>query len=61
MTTVECTVGHQIFPLLGKKIVGGITTADLKEVLNCWMGEGYAYTTMKKVYIALNEYFRYLT
>ena len=57
----ECTVEHQIFPLLGEKVVGDITAADLKEVLNHWMGEGYAYTTVKKVYIVLNEYFRYLT
>ena len=56
----ECTVAHQIFPLLGEKVVGDITAADLKEVLNHWMGEGYAYTTVKKVYIVLNEYFRYL-
>lgn len=57
----ECTVEHQIFPLLGEKVVGDITASDLKEVLNHWMGEGYAYTTVKKVYIVLNEYFRYLT
>lgn len=57
----ECTVEHQIFPLLGDKIVGDITAADLKEVLNHWMNLGYAYTTVKKVYIVLNEYFRYLT
>lgn len=56
----ECTVEHQIFPLLGEKVVGDITAADLKEVLNHWMSEGYAYTTVKKVYIVLNEYFRYL-
>ena len=55
----ECTVEHQIFPLLGEKVVGDITAADLKEVLNHWMNEGYAYTTVKKVYIVLNEYFRY--
>ena len=46
----ECTVEHQIFPLLGEKVVGDITAADLKEVLNHWMDEGYAYTTVKKVY-----------
>ena len=57
----ECTVEHQIFPLLGNKIVGDITAADLKEVLNYWMNQDYAYTTVKKVYIVLNEYFRYLT
>ena len=38
-----------------------ITAADLKSVLNHWMEEGYAYTTVKKVHILLNEYFRYLT
>ena len=42
-------------------MVGDISAADLKEVLNHWMNEGYAYTTVKKVYIVLNEYFRYLT
>ncbi len=57
----ECTVEHQIFPLLGEKVVGDITAADLKEMLNHWMNQCYAYTTVKKVYIVLNEYFRYLT
>ena len=42
-------------------MVGDITAADLKEVLNHWMSEDYAYTTVKKVYIVLKEYFRYLT
>lgn len=57
----ECTVEHQIFPLLGEMVIGDITAADLKELLNHWMNKGYAYTTVKKVYIVLNEYFRYLT
>jgi len=56
-----CTLEHQIFPLLGEKVVSDITAADLKEVLNHWMNQDYAYTTVKKVYIVLNEYFRYLT
>ena len=42
-------------------MVGDITAADLKSVLNHWMEQGYAYTTVKKVHILLNEYFRYLT
>ena len=50
-----------MFPLIGEKIVGDITAADLKSVLNHWMERGYAYTTVKKVHILLNEYFRYLT
>ena len=41
--------------------MGDITAADLKSVLNHWMEQGYAYTTVKKVHILLNEYFRYLT
>ena len=58
---LECTANHQIYPLIGEKIVGDITAADLKSVLNYWMEKGYAYTTVKKVHILLNEYFRYLT
>ena len=58
---LECTANHQVFPLIGDKIVGDITAADLKSVLNHWMEQGYAYTTVKKVHILLNEYFCYLT
>ena len=58
---LECTAQHQVFPLIGEKIVSDITAADLKSVLNHWMEQGYAYTTVKKVYILLNEFFRYLT
>ena len=57
----EATAKHQIYPLIGDKIVGNITSADIKKVLNHWMTEGYAYTTVKKVYIILREYFKYLT
>ena len=56
----ESVAKNQIYPLLGKKIVGDITAADIKMLLNYWMTEGYAYTTVKKVYVLLNEYFRYL-
>ena len=58
---LECTAQHQVYPLIGEKIVSDITAADLKTVLNHWMNQGYAYTTVKKVHILLNEYFRYLT
>ena len=56
----ECTVLNQIYPLIGEKIVGDITSADIQKVLNHWMNQGYAYTTVKKVHVILNEYFRYL-
>ena len=56
----ECTILNQIYPMLGEKIVGNITSADIQKVLNHWMNQGYAYTTVKKVHVILNEYFRYL-
>lgn len=56
----EATAKNQIYPILGKKVVGDITAADIKKLLNLGMNEGYAYTTVKKIYILLNEYFRYL-
>ena len=46
----ECTAKHQIYPIIGGKVVGDITSADIKALLNHWMNEGYAYTTVKKVY-----------
>ncbi len=58
---LECTAKHQIYPLLGEKVVGNVTLADIKAVLNHWMNQGYAYTTVKKVYNLLTDYFRYLT
>lgn len=56
----ECSAQNQIYPLLGEKPVGDITAADIKNLLNYWMNKGYAYTTVKKAYVVLNEYFRYL-
>ena len=58
---LECTAKHQIYPIIGNKVVGDITSADIKALLNHWMNEGYAYTTVKKVYHLLTDYFRYLT
>ena len=58
---LECTAKHQIYPLLGGKVVGDVTSADIRKLLNHWMNEGYAYTTVKKVYNLLTDYFRYLT
>ncbi len=58
---LECTAKHQVYPLLGNKIVGNVTSTDIRKLLNHWMNEGYAYTTVKKVYNLLMDYFRYLT
>lgn len=56
----ECSAKHQIYPLLGEKTVSDIKAVDVKNMLNYWMNLGYAYTTVKKAYVVLNEYFRYL-
>lgn len=56
----ECSAKNQIYPLLGDKAVGDITATDIKHLLNHWMNQGYAYTTVKKAYVVLNEYFQYL-
>lgn len=56
----ESVTKNQIYPRLGDKIVADITAADIKKLLNYWMTKNYAYTTVKKVYVLLNEYFRYL-
>ena len=40
---------------------GDITAADIKALLNHFMNEGCAYTTVKKIHNLLGEYFRYLT
>ena len=56
----ESSAKNQIYPLLGKKAVGDITSADIKYLINYWMNKGYAFTTVKKAYVLLNEYFRYL-
>ena len=49
----------QIYPIIGDELVGDITTADIKKLMNYWMNKGYSYSTVKKVYTLLNEYFRY--
>ncbi len=56
----ESSAKNQIYPLLGDKAVGDITSADIKNLINYWMNKGYAFTTVKKAYVLLNEYFRYL-
>lgn len=58
---LECTAKNQLIPVMGDKVVGDITAADIRSLLNQRMNEGYAYTTVKKVYHLLTDYFRYLT
>ena len=53
----ECTAKSQIYPILGDKVVGDIVAADIKNLLNHWMNKGLSFSTVKKAYVLLNEYF----
>ena len=55
---LECTAKNQVYPLLGHKVVGDIVATDIKNMLNTLMNKGLAYSTVKKSYVLLNEYFR---
>ena len=39
-------------------MVGDIVAADIKNLLNHWMNKGLSFSTVKKAYVLLNEYFR---
>ncbi len=56
----ECTAKNQIYSVLGDKVVGDVTAADLKSLLNHWMKLDYAFTTVKKAYTLLNEFYRHM-
>ncbi len=57
---LECTAKNHIYPEIGDRVVSTIKSADIKQILNERMQNGYAYTTVKKIHNLLNEYFRYL-
>ena len=56
----ECSARNQIYPALGKKVIGNITAAMIKKLLNDLTAKDYAYTTVKGTYNLLNESFRYV-
>ena len=56
----DMTAKHQIYPFLGDKPVGNITASDIKKLLNDATMKGLSYSSTKKIYLLLNEYFRYL-
>ena len=55
---LECTAKNQVYPILGNKVVGDIVATDIKNILNTLMNKGLAYSTVKKAYVLLNEYFK---
>ena len=56
----DMTAKHQIYPSLGDKPVGDITSADIMKVLNEAMTKGMSYSSTKKIYNLLSQYFEYL-
>jgi len=56
----EATAKNQIYPIIGYMVVGDISATDIKNLLNHLMNKGLAYSTVKKVYVLLNEYFKTL-
>lgn len=56
----EYIAKHQIYPIIGDKVVGNVTAADIKSLLNHWMNLDYAFNTVKKAYVLLNEYYRHM-
>ena len=56
----DMTAKHQIYPSLGDKPVGDITSADIMKILNEAMMNGMSYSSTKKIYNLLSQYFEYL-
>lgn len=56
----ESTAKNQIYPIIGDRVVGDITATDIKNLLNYLMNKGLAYSTVKKAYVLLKEYFKTL-
>ncbi len=54
----ECTAKNQVYPILGDKVVGDIVAADIKNLLIYLLNKGLSFSTVKKAYVLLNEYFR---
>ncbi len=54
----ECTAQNQVYPILCDKVVGDMVAADIKNLLNHLIYKGLSFSTVKKAYVLLNEYFR---
>ena len=57
---LEVTAVSQIYPKLGNIPIGKITIEDIQNTLNDVMVSGLSYSTARKTYLLLAEYFRYL-
>ena len=57
---LESTAKNHVYPELGEKVVSTIKAVDIKKLINDKMNDGYAYTTVKKIYGIIAEYFKFL-
>ena len=57
---LEVTAVSQIYPKLGNIPIGKISIEDIQNTLNDVMISGLSYSTARKTYLLLAEYFRYL-
>ena len=57
---LEVTAVAQIYPKLGNKAINKITIEDIQNTINDVMISGLSYSTARKTYLLLAEYFRYL-
>lgn len=55
---LEVTVNNQIIPFVGDIQLQAFTSNDVQSLLNTLAESGYSYSTIKKVYDAINECFR---
>ena len=57
---LEVTAVAQIYPKLGNIPIGKISIEDIQNTINDVMVSGLSYSTARKTYLLLAEYFRYL-
>ena len=56
----EATARHQIYPFIGDMPVTSVSSKDIQLLLNKLMLANKSYSTVKKTYILLGEFFRHL-
>ena len=57
---IEATARAQIYPHIGLRQIDKITVEDLQNTLSAVMEKGLSYSTARKTYLLLSEFFRYL-
>lgn len=55
---LEQTLKYQVFPKIGHIQLAALQSDDVQDMVNALKDEGYAYSTVKKAYDAVNDCFR---